>query len=212
MTGTDQVGLVERAGLGRGDGGIGHALGLVAGEAPPGLGQPGPGDLPLDGPAVGQGLHPHAAQLPGHRQSSVLGPGVGLEAQAGIHDQPAQLGRCAGGRGVRGSRTSPCPRPVSRLLVVARHPLANPTAGSAQRGGDGLWALSLPAPPDRLLAQLLLGQPDPPRSTERGDGRRNDVLRLDHLLERNDVLWAKPCQGGTMSCGPHRNDVLRALT
>src|SRR5437660_9470566 len=118
----------------------------------------------------------------------------------------------AGVRGVRGSRTSPCPRPVSRLLVVARHPLANPTAGSAQRGGDGLWALSLSAPPDRLLAQLLLGQTDPPRSTERGDGRRNGVLRLEHLLERNDVLWAKPCQGGTMSCGPHRNDVLRALT
>ena len=55
VAGTDQVDLVHRPGLDAFEGGIGNALGHIAGGPGPGPGQARPGDGPLDGPAVGDG-------------------------------------------------------------------------------------------------------------------------------------------------------------
>src|SRR5206468_1900394 len=98
------------------------------------------------------------------------------------------------GRAVRGMvrRAGPALRPplVACLLACSNDPLANPPGGAPHRRGDLLGALPAQTATDRLLAQLLLRHHDLlARTNEEADTqtdiRRNDVLRSDHLPERN---------------------------
>src|SRR6266511_2954803 len=135
------------------------SLGNVATRAPAWNGEAGPGDLALNRPAVRDRVDPHAPQLPGHRERPVLRAGVGLQAQPGIDDQPAQLlGRPRRGA-VRRARAALRPR-LAAPAFLRTGPLADPPIRAAQRRGDLLGALTAATATDRFLAQILLGHHD----------------------------------------------------
>jgi hypothetical protein len=201
MTGPHHVDLVGGAHLRRRPVRVRHALGHVAGLAPPWLGEPGPGDLPLEGPPVRDRIHAHAAELPRHRRRPVLGPGIGLQAQPGVQDQPAQsLGRAPRGA-MWGSRAAFGPRLVACLLLGSGDPLAHPPVERRRAAAVS----SVLSPPRRRRTASL-------RSSS-SDNATSSLVRARKLTRNGTMSCGQGlCAAGTMSCGSRRNDVLRAVS
>jgi hypothetical protein len=133
VTGAHHVDLVHRSGLGIGQVRVGHPLGDVAGLAASGPGEARSADHPFDRPTGRDRRDTHAAQLPGHRQRSVLGSGVEDQPGSSVQDCLAQDIGCPSGRGARRTGATLDPGLVPRLVLGPGRPLADPAAGPTER-------------------------------------------------------------------------------